>query len=127
MKARDARRFLPPGACTKCEVVDEGDGYIMREATILGDEIKEVVTFEPKSKVSFHQVTGPREGVIVNQILEQEDGSLCLRFYCLLGLRNSEPGSPEEKKEQAMMESGYRSALESTLARVRELVAQGEL
>jgi hypothetical protein len=24
LKARDARLFLPPGACTKCEVVAEG-------------------------------------------------------------------------------------------------------
>jgi Domain of unknown function (DUF1857) len=127
MKARDASQFLPPGACTKCEVVDEGDDYIVREATILGDEVKEIVTFEPKSRVSFHQVTGPREGVIVNQILEADDGSLSLRFYCLLGLRNSEPGGPEEQREQAMMESGYRGALESTLAKVRELVTQGKL
>jgi hypothetical protein len=127
MKARDARQFLPPGACTKCEVVAEGDGYLVRDATILGADLREIVTFEPKSKVSFHQVSGPREGVIVNQILEDGHGSLSLRFYCLLGLRDFQQGGPEEQREQATMESGYRSALESTLVKVRELVAQGRI
>ena len=102
LKARDARLFLPPGACTKCDVIDEGEGYIVREATILGEDLTEIITFEPMTKVSFHQFKGPREGVIVNELREYEDGALQLQFYGLLGLKNVEPGGPEERQEQAM-------------------------
>ncbi len=130
LKARDARLFLPPGACTKCDVVGEGDGYIVREATIMGDDLSEIVTFEPQSKVSFHQFRSPREGVIVNELVEDEAGALQLRFYCLIGLKNVEPGGPEEQNEQAMMDSedkGYRRALLATLARTRALVTEGKI
>ena len=47
LKARDARLFLPPGYCTKCDVTVEGDGFIVREATILNDDLVEGITFEP--------------------------------------------------------------------------------
>ncbi|MCJ8159022.1 AtaL-like protein [Sphingomonas sp. LaA6.9] len=130
LKARDARLFLPPGICTKCDVVVEGDRYIVREATILGEEVSEIITFEPESKVSFHQFTGPREGVIINELFEDEAGSLQLKFYCLLGLRNAESGGKEEQEEQAMMDSedrGYKRALLSTLARTRALVSDGTI
>jgi hypothetical protein len=127
MKARDARLFLPPGACTRCEVVHEGDGFIVREATILGADLSEIISFEPMQKVSFFQRSGPREGVIVNELLEI-DGALSMRFYCFLGLRGQEAGSEAERLEQAMMDSedrGYARALRSTLERTRKLVSEG--
>ena len=130
LKARDARLFLPPGFCTKCEVVAEGDGYIVREATILGDDLSEIITFEPKHKVSFHQFDSPREGVIVNQLFEDEAGALQLRFYCLIGLKDVEPGGPEEQAEQTQFDSadkGYANALRSTIARTRALVKEGRI
>jgi len=130
LKARDAKLFLPPGVCTKCDVVVDGDEVIIREATIMGADLAEIITFEPQTKVCFHQFKGPREGVIVNQILEHDDGSLHLKFYCLIGLRNAEPGSEAEQKEQAMMDSedrGYKRALLSTLARIRTLVREGQM
>jgi len=130
LKARDARLFLPPGACTKCDVVVDGEEFILREATIMGADVSELITFEPQAKVSFHQVKGPREGVIVNQVLEGAGGSLHLKFYCLLGLRNAEPGSEQERNEQAAMDSeehGYKRALLSTLARTRALVREGRI
>jgi hypothetical protein len=130
LKARDARLFLPPGACTRCDVVVDGEEFILREATIMGADVKELITFEPQSKVSFHQVKGPREGVIVNQVLEGADGSLHLKFYCLVGLRNGEPGSEQERNEQAAMDSeerGYKAALLSTLAQTRALVREGRI
>jgi hypothetical protein len=126
LKARDARLFLPPGLCTRCEVVEESASHIVREATIAGDELREIIAFEPDNKLSFFQASGPREGVIVNQLFEDEAGALQLRFYCYLGLRGKQPGGPEEQAEQAMMDSdkGYRSALLSTLKRTRELRAK---
>lgn len=129
LKARDAREFLPPGLCTRCEVVEESATHIVREATIGGNDLREIIAFEPETKVSFFQATGPREGVIVNELYEDADGALQLRFYCYTGLRGKEPGGPEEQAEQAWMDSekGYKTALLSTLKRTRELVGEGRI
>ncbi|WP_043828954.1 AtaL-like protein [Muricoccus aerilatus] len=129
LKARDARLFVPPGLCTRCEVVETSATHIVREATIAGENLREIIAFEPGSKVTFFQATGPREGAIVNELFEDEAGALQLRFYCLLGLRGSEPNGPEERAEQAQFDSdkGYRAALLSTLKRTRELVAEGRI
>lgn len=129
LKARDARLFLPPGLCTRCDVVEESATHFVREATIAGADIREIITLEPQSKVTFFQSSGPREGAIVNELFEDEHGALRLKFYCYLGLRDKEPGGAEEKAEQAQFDSdkGYKSALLSTLKRTRELVAEGKL
>jgi hypothetical protein len=129
LKARDARLFLPPHLCTRCEVVEESATHIVREATIAGADLREIITFEPEHKVTFFQATGPREGAIINELFEDESGALQLRFYCYLGLRDKEPGGPEEQAEQILMDSdkGYKSALISTLERTRELLTEGRL
>lgn len=129
LKARDARLFLPPGLCTRCEVVEQSPTHIVREATIAGDDLREIISFEHEQKVSFFQVSGAREGVIVNELFEDEAGALQLRFYGYLGLRGKAPGGPEEQAEQAMLSSdkGYKSALLSTLKRTRELRAEGKV
>jgi hypothetical protein len=129
LKARDARLFLPPNLCTRCEVVEESATHIVREATIAGVGLREIIAFEPERKVTFFQATGPREGAIVNELFEDESGALQLRFYGYLGLRGQAPDGPEEQAEQAWMDgdNGYKSALVSTLKRTRELLAQGQL
>jgi len=129
LKARDARLFLPPGLCTRCDVVEESASHIVRDATIGGQDLREIITFEEESKVSFFQAAGPREGVIVNELFEDAQGVLQLRFYCYLGLRGKGSGGPEERAEQAWMdgENGYRSALLSTLKRTRDMLAEGKL
>jgi hypothetical protein len=129
LKARDARLFLPEGLCTRCDVVEESATHFVREATIAGADLREIIVLEPQSKVTFFQATGPREGAIVNELFEDEAGELQLRFYCYLGLRGKEPGGPEEQAEQAQFDSdkGYKAALSSTLKRTRELLAEGRL
>jgi hypothetical protein len=129
LKARDARLFLPPGLCTRCDVVEESATHFVREATIAGSDIREIITLEPQSKVTFFQATGPREGTIVNELFEDETGALQLKFYCYLGLRGKQPNGSEEQAEQAQFDSdkGYISALLSTLKRTRELLAEGRL
>jgi hypothetical protein len=129
LKARDARLFLPPGLCTRCEVIEESATHFVREATIAGTDLREIIALEPQSKVTFFQATGPREGAIVNELFEDGAGNLQLRFYCYLGLRGKAPGGPEEQAEQAQSDSdkGYKAALLSTLKRTRELLAQGQL
>lgn len=128
-KARDARLFLPPGLCTHCEVVEESATHFVREATIGGADIREIIALEPERKVTFFQATGPREGAIVNELFEDETGALQLRFYCYLGLRDKEPGGPEEQAEKAQFDgdNGYKAALLSTLRRTRDLVTEGKI
>jgi Acetylaranotin biosynthesis cluster protein L len=129
LKARDAREFLPPGFCTRCDVVEESATHLVREATIGGADLREIITLEPERKVTFFQATGPREGAIVNELFEDETGTLQLRFYCYLGLRGKAPNGPEERAEQAQFDSdkGYKATLQSTLKRTRELLAAGRL
>jgi len=129
LKARDARQFLPPGLCTRCEVVEESATHFVREATIGGSDLREIITLEGQSKVTFFQATGPREGAIINELFEDADGELQLRFYCYLGLRGKQPDGPEETAEQAQFdgEKGYKAALLSTLKRTRELLADGRI
>jgi hypothetical protein len=129
LKARDARLFLPPGLCTRCEVVEESASHIVREATIAGADLREIIVLETERKVTFFQASGPREGAIVNELFEDEEGRLQLKFYGYLGLRGKTPGGPEEQAEQAMLDSeqGYKAALLSTLKRTRELLAEGRM
>ena len=128
-KARDARLFLAPGLCTRCEVVEESATHFVREATIGGNDLREIVMLETESKVSFFQAAGPREGVIINELFEDETGVLQLRFYCYMGLRDREPNTLEEQAQQAQLsgENGYKAALLATLKRTRELLAEGKL
>jgi len=129
LKARDARLFLPPGLCTRCDVVEERAPHFVREATIAGSDLREIITLEAPSKVTFFQATGPREGAIVNELFEDEAGELHLKFYCYIGLRGKELNGPEEQVVQTQFDSekGYKAALLSTLKRTRELLAEGRL
>ena len=129
LKARDARLFLPPGLCTRCDVTEESATHFVRDATIAGADLREIIVLEPQRKVTFFQATGPREGAIINELFEDEAGELKLKFYCYLGLRGKRPGGPEEQAEQAQFDSdqGYKAALLSTLKRTREMLAEGKL
>ena len=129
LKARDARLFLPPGLCTKCDVTEESATHFVRDATIAGADLREIIVLEPQRKVTFFQATGPREGAIVNELFEDEAGALQLKFYCYLGLRDKAPNGPEEQAEQKQFDSdkGYKAALLSTLKRTREMLAEGKL
>jgi hypothetical protein len=129
LKARDARLFLAQGLCTRCEVVEESATHFVREATIGGNDLREIVTLEHESKVTFFQAAGPYEGAIINELFEDEDGALQLRFYCYMGLRGKEPNTLEEQAQQTRLasENGYKAALLATLKRTRALVAEGSL
>ncbi|WP_306027607.1 AtaL-like protein [Stappia sp. MMSF_3263] len=129
LKARDARLFLPPGLCTKCDVSEESATLFVRDATIAGADLREIIVLEPQHRVTFFQATGPREGAIINELFEDDAGELQIRFYCYIGLRGKEPNGPEEHAEQARFDSdqGYKAALRSTLKRTRELLADGLL
>jgi hypothetical protein len=97
LKARDARLFLPPGLCTKCDVTEESATHFVRDATIAGADLREIVTLELQRKVTFFQATGPREGAIINELLEDETGELQLKFYCYLGCATSSRTAPRNR------------------------------
>ena len=59
LKARDARLFLPPVACIKCEVVAEGTDFIVREAVIMKDELTEIITFAQTRRCPSTSSRGP--------------------------------------------------------------------
>ena len=46
--------------------------------------------------VSSWKRAAPTEGAIVNELFEDESGTLQLRFYGYLGLRGKAPGGAEE-------------------------------
>ena len=50
-KARDARLFLPEGLCSRCEVVEKSRTHFVREATIGGADLREIIVLEPQSKI----------------------------------------------------------------------------
>lgn len=128
-KARDAKLFFPPNECTRCEIVEESASHLVREATILGDDLTEIITFDAETKITFFQAKSPREGAIVNELFEDRNGELQLRFYCYLGLRGKAPDGPEEQAAQAWMDSdkGFKAAIQSTLKRTRELLDEGKI
>lgn len=68
LKARDARLFLPPGLCTRCDVIKESATHFVRGATSAGADLREIITLEPQRNVTFLQATGPREGAIINEL-----------------------------------------------------------
>jgi hypothetical protein len=128
LKARDARLFLPPNLCTRCEVVEESATHIVREATVTGDDLREIIAFDPEKKVTFFQATGPREGAIVNELFEDEAGALQLRVLLLHRPARQEAFRSRRAGRTGLdgRRQGYKSAL-STLKRTRELLADGKL
>ena len=83
LKARDARLFLPPGLCTHCDVIEDHATHIVREATIAGADLREIITFDAPRKITFFQATGPREGAIVNELFEDSAGAAAAAFLLL--------------------------------------------
>ncbi|TIX44763.1 MAG: DUF1857 family protein, partial [Mesorhizobium sp.] len=73
---------------------EESATHFVREATIAGADLREIIMLEPESKVTFFQATGPREGAIINELFLDEAGELQLKFSCYLGLRGKEPNGP---------------------------------
>lgn len=120
MKAHNALPYVP--AMKKCQVIEEGDGWVLRDI-LLGDEpLREKVTFEPKKRVIFERVSGNEPGIIHNIIGEDEQGNLTLTFAFSLTRKGLEGNAEAEKKHFAPMEGMYMNAVASTLAAVRRTV-----
>ena len=125
MKAETPVDFVP--AISSCEIAERGEGWLVRDVVLRGEAVRERVTYQPEHTVTFERLSGSVLGTIVNEIVEDAEGTLSLRFAFDLEPEGIIPGSAEEADFAATMGSGYGAAVETTLATVRRLVAEGTL
>lgn len=120
-KAANALPFVP--AMEKCELVEQGEGWLVRDIYLFGEELTERVTFEPERLVTFVRTKGRVPGVIINEILGEDD-DLRLKFGFELSADGIEDGSDAEAEYFAPTVPAYDGAVASTLAAMRRLVAE---
>jgi Domain of unknown function (DUF1857) len=122
MKAENPLPFVP--VISSCKVIERRADGLVREIVDKGDSIREVVTFNPERLVKFQRTSGRVLGTILNEIIEDADGDLALKFTFTLTIDNVAAGSAEEKEFAAQMEDGYLMAVRATLKAMRKLAAE---
>lgn len=120
MKAHNALPYVPQ--MTKCEVLEKGAGWVLRDIMLGTEPLRERVTFEPERRVIFERVAGNEPGRIENTLGEDERGNLTLTFSFALTRKGLESDPDAERKHFAPMEGMYLNAVASTLAAVRRTV-----
>src|SRR5580693_421862 len=125
MKAENPLPFVP--VITSCKVIERRTGGLIREIVDKGDTIREVVTFDPERMVKFERTSGRVLGTILNEIIEDGDGDLALKFTFNLTVEGIEPGSAAERDFASQMEQGYLMAVAATLKAMRKLVNENAL
>ena len=124
MKVDDAKPFVP--LMSKCEIIQRLENGVVRDIVFDGMALKERIIFYPKEKVEFLRVgIGAEMGTIWNEILEDDDGNLYLRFAFELEI----PGltTEEENEYRERRATGYLNAVHATLEHLRSLKAKGRL
>jgi Domain of unknown function (DUF1857) len=122
MKAENPLPFVP--VISSCKVIERRADGLIREIVDKGDTIREIVTFYPERTVKFERTSGRVLGTILNEIIEDTDGDLALKFTFTLTIENVAAGSAEEKEFAAQMEDGYLMAVRATLKAMRKLAAE---
>lgn len=125
LKANNALPYVPQ--MQKCEVVEQGAGWLVRDIVLKGVAMRERVTFEPERRVIFERIGGPEPGRIENVIGVDADGGLTLTFAFSLAKEGLASGSREEREHFAPMEGMYFGAVASTLDAVRKTAREGAL
>jgi hypothetical protein len=125
MKAENPLPFVP--VITSCKVIERRADGLIREIVDKGDAIREVVTFYPERMVKFERTSGRVLGTILNEIIEDADGDLALKFTFALTIENVAAGSAEEKEFAGRMEDGYLMAVRATLQAMRKLAGEKAL
>lgn len=121
-KALDAVPYVE--AITAChEIARISDTVFDREIELGGARYVERVWLEAPSRVVFTRLDGPVLGTIVNEVLE-EDGELGLRFQFALAIRPGDELPVTEEELSRQMVAAYQAAVETTLAAVRDRVAE---
>ena len=125
MKAENALPFV--AAMTYCEVLERGENELVREIEFKGDRAREHVTFEPEKKVQFDRLSGRTMGTIQNEIEEDEEGNLSLRFTFALEVEGIPPDSDEERAYAEEMKEAYLCAVAATLGAIRRSTVEEKL
>ena len=124
LKVYDAKPFVP--LMTKCDVTKEMENGIVRDIIFDGMPLKERIILYPKKKVEFIRVGfGDEMGTIWNEILEDENGGLHLRFAFELEIANL--SLKEEKDYREKRATGYVNAVQATIDHLHDLAAKGNL
>ncbi len=119
MKANNALPFVP--AITQCEVVERrSELQFVREISLRGETMRELITLEPQTRVTFERLSGSVRGTILNEIEEDASGELELRFSYHLTLEGVAAGSEQERDYARSMEADYLKAVDATLAAMRK-------
>lgn len=122
MKAQNALPYVPQ--MQKCDVIEQGDGWLLRDIVFNNTPSRERVTFEPQRRVIFDRVGGTDLGRIENIIGEDAQGNLTLTFAFGLTKAGVPEGSEAERAHFAPMEGAYLGAVAATLAAVRRTVSE---
>jgi hypothetical protein len=125
LKAENPLPFVP--VISSCKVLERRSDGLIREIVDKGDTITEVVTFVPERMVKFERTSGRVLGTILNEIIDDSDGDLALKFTFTLSIEGVASGSAEEKDFASHMEDGYLMAVRATLKAMRELAAGSAL
>ena len=116
-KARDAVPFVR--AMQRCDVIDEiSPLQFDREIELHGETLRERITLDPQTRVTFERLSGNVLGTIQN-IIEDVDGALFLRFTFTLNVNGMANGSPEERAYADRMKASYLDAVRTTLETIR--------
>jgi len=125
MKAENPLPFVP--VITSCRIIERSSGRLTREIVDKGDTITEVVTFEPGRMVRFERTSGRVLGTILNEIIDDKDGDLALKFTFTLTVEGMTPDGAEEREFARQMEQGYLMAVAATLKAMRKLAKDNAL
>lgn len=122
MKADNALPFVP--AITECDVIERRSPLqFVRDIVLRGEKMRELVTLEPETRVTFERLAGPVMGTILNEIEEDASGALSLRFSFKLVLDGVAAGSEAEREHARTMEADYMKAVDATLAAIRKVAS----
>ncbi len=94
-----------------------------REIDLAGARYVERVWLEEPTRVVFTRLDGPVLGTITNEILEDGD-ELALRFQFALAIRPGDELPVSEDELARQMVTAYQAAVETTLAAVRDRIAE---
>ena len=134
LKADNALPFVPQ--MTRCDVLERGDNWLLREITFRGEDARERVTLFPQQRVHFERVQGATRGTIDNEIVEDDRGELHLRFAFgfdqpTAGALTSEAIAaylkgtlPSPDLSAVHVQSAYLNAVNATLEAIRRVVRE---
>jgi hypothetical protein len=122
IKAENPLPFVP--VISSCKVIERRADGLVREIVDKGDTIRETVRFHPERMVKFERTSGRVLGTILNEIIDDDDGDLALKFTFTLTIENVAAGSAAEKEFAAQMEDGYLMAVRATLKAMGKLATE---